>query len=190
MNNFFLKNRKTLILSILFIISGCSISPPKPGITTTVGGIKIYSNTADLQSSFLKSSNSSEHFCDSRIADTVDTASNSIGLGASFAGKDESVSEGSSRNAIALGGRSPAVLITREVMYRTCEMIMNLGLSKEEALALYIQTLNLVISVSQEDTNNGTSSIASSIAAPIQNTNSTPAAQTRRDDSSSDDPDS
>jgi hypothetical protein len=169
MNRFFSKNRLALILSTLFAITGCSVTPPTPSITDSLGGVKVYSTTSAMQSSFVKSRNSREHFCDSRMSDVADTASASVGLGASVIGKSESLNEGASRGAVSLGGRSPAVLITREVMYRTCEMVMNLDLNKKEALDLYIQTLNLVKSVAQSDTAVGTTSIVG--VAPVDNIN-------------------
>jgi hypothetical protein len=172
----------------LFAVTGCSVTPPKPGITASLDGIKIYSSTSDMQSSFLKSRNSGEHFCDSRMSDVADTESASVGLGVSVVGKSESVNDGASRGAVSLGGRSPAVLITREVMYRTCEMVMNLDLNKKEALDLYIQTLNLVKSVAQSDTAVGTTSIVG--VAPVENINTpVPAASssTTTDQDSDDD---
>jgi hypothetical protein len=175
MNTFFYKNRLAFILTTLLAITGCSVTPHKPSISASLDGIKIYSTSSDMQSSFVKSRNSGEHFCDSRMSDVADTESASVGLGASIIGKSESINEGASRGAVSLGGRSPAVLITREVMYRTCEMVMNLNLDKKEALALYIQTLNLVKSVAQSDTALGAASMVGS--APVENTNiSVPAA--------------
>jgi hypothetical protein len=188
MNTFFYKNRLAFILTTLFAVTGCSVTPPKPGITASLDGIKIYSSTSDMQSSFLKSRNSGEHFCDSRMSDVADTESASVGLGVSVVGKSESVNDGASRGAVSLGGRSPAVLITREVMYRTCEMVMNLDLNKKEALDLYIQTLNLVKSVAQSDTAVGTTSIVG--VAPVENINTpVPAASssTTTDQDSDDD---
>jgi hypothetical protein len=186
MNTFFSKNRLALILSTLFVVTGCSVSPPKPGITASLSGMTIYSTTSDMQSSFLKSHNSEEHFCDARMSDVADTESASVGLGVSVIGKSESVNEGTSRGAVSLGGRSPAVLITRELMYRTCEMVMNLNLDKKEALALYIQTLNLVKSVAQSDTAVGVASMVGS--ASVVNTN-TPAPAASNSTSVDQDPD-
>jgi hypothetical protein len=188
MNTFFYKNRLAFILTTLFSVTGCSVTPPKPSITDSLGGVKVYSTTSAMQSSFVKSRNSGEHFCDSRMSDVADTESASVGLGASIIGKSESINEGASRGALALGGRSPAVLITREVMYRTCEMVMNLDLNKKEALDLYIQTLNLVKNVAQSDTAVGTTSIVG--VAPVDNINTpVPAASssTTTDQDSDDD---
>ncbi|MFT5453335.1 MAG: hypothetical protein ACI9N9_002841 [Enterobacterales bacterium] len=168
MNTFPYKYRLALILSTLFVITGCSVAPPKPGISASLDGLIIYSATSDMQSAFLKSSSSGEHFCDSRMSDVADTESVSVGLGYSAVGLSEGINEGASRGAVSLGGRSPAVLITREVMYRTCEMVMNLDLNKKEALDLYIHTLNLVKSVALSDTGTGTASIVGS--APTEDT--------------------
>jgi hypothetical protein len=186
----------TLVIGALIAVTGCA-TPPKPSITANFGGIRIYSTGADQQSSFLKQNNSGEYFCDSRASDVADTASNGIGLSASEFGSKEGISESHSRGAVALGGRSPAVLITREVMYRTCEIVMNLALDKKEALDLYIKTLNLVQSISKNDTNSGTSSISDSTSAqeikmidtttPVSQKSIKDSVESKDDDSSDDD---
>lgn len=165
---FLCKYRFVLIIFIFFAVTGCSVAPPKPSVTTSLKGLTIYSSTSDRQSAFLKSRESEEHFCDSRLSDVADTESKSIGFGFSGVGNSESINDGASRGAVSLGGRSPAVLITREVMYRTCEMVMNLDLTKEEAVELYVHTLDLVKSVAQSDTSTGTASIVGS--APLGDT--------------------
>jgi hypothetical protein len=43
-----------------------------------------------------------------------------------------------------MNGRSPAVLITRELFYRLCETYTNFNLTKEEALPLFQKVLDLV----------------------------------------------
>jgi hypothetical protein len=161
---FVLTPRTGLMLGALITATGCA-TPPKPSVTASFGGMKIYSTTADMQSSFMKNVNSGEHFCDSRASDVADTESVGIGISGSMTGEKAGVSDSASSGAVALGGRSPNVLITREVMYRTCEMVMNLTLDKEEALDLYIKTLDLVKSLAQNDTNAGTSSIVGSASA-------------------------
>ncbi len=46
-----------------------------------------------------------------------------------------------------LGGRSPAVLIARELMYRACEAARNYGLSKTEYLDLYQKNLAAITQI-------------------------------------------
>ena len=43
-----------------------------------------------------------------------------------------------------LTGRTPGVLMTRELFFRLCEFSRNYDLTKEEAKALYVQTLQTV----------------------------------------------
>ena len=156
----------TPLLVAFMAVTGCTAAPPRPNIMDSVGGIKIYSSTSDLQFSFLKERTSNEYFCDSRPSDVADTSVNNIGLSASTAGAREGIVGGSSRGAIDLGGRSPAVLITREMMYRACEMIMNLHLNKKEALELYMETLSSVVKVAKFDSNSGNEPNVSSTPTP------------------------
>lgn len=153
----------TLVASLIFL-TACSIPPNKP-IISNANGVKIYSSTADRQSTFIKDHGSLERICAARVADVADTKSEAAGLSLGVIGKSEAVSDGASQGAISLGGRSPSVLITRELMYRTCETIMNLNLSKTEALQLYLQTLKATVSISQSQTNSGTTSIRSTLPA-------------------------
>lgn len=45
---------------------------------------------------------------------------------------------------IEMAGRTPTVLMTRELFFRLCEFTRNQQLSKDEALALYQKTLDIV----------------------------------------------
>lgn len=169
MNLLLKKIHLVLLFSAILVITGCSTATPKPTITDNFNGIHIYSTTSQIQSSFLKDKGSNQHFCDARGSDVADTHSDGFGISAALVGKNEGISESSSHGAVALGGRSPAVLITREVMYRTCEMIMNLDLDNEVALDLYIKTLELVTTLVKNDTNIGTAALLG--AAQVQNVN-------------------
>ncbi len=161
--------RFTIILMISFI-TGCAIAPSIEPTVSDFKGIHIYSTTADQQSTIMKDHNSTERFCLARGADVADTES--AGVGASFGinSKNESLTDGSSRGAVTLGGRNPAVLITRELMYRTCEIIMNLNLTKEESLKLFAETLNASVTISQNQTNSGVAAISAN-ALPEGNIN-------------------
>ncbi|MCP3673924.1 MAG: hypothetical protein GY829_05580 [Gammaproteobacteria bacterium] len=144
-------------LNIIFIISsitGCAMPIVDPEISN-FKGIRIYSTTADQQSTIMKDHNSTERFCLSRGTDVADTESAGIGASLGIGSQNEGISEGSSVGAIDLGGRNPAVLITRELMYRTCEMMMNLNLSKKESLKLFAETLNASVTIAQSQTDSG-----------------------------------
>jgi len=144
-------------MSLLFV--GCSIQPVEPTISVSKG-IRIYSSSADQQATFMKDHDSTERFCLARGADVADTESTGLGATFGLADRNESLTDSVSKGAVDLGGRNPAVLITRELMYRTCEMIMNLNLSKEEALKLFTQTLNASVTVSQNQTDSGAAALS------------------------------
>ena len=56
----------------------------------------------------------------------------------------------------ALGGRSPAVLISREIMYRTCELYVNGRMSKEESISIFKSSLDRVVEVTKAQIAQGT----------------------------------
>ncbi|MCP4411281.1 MAG: hypothetical protein GY808_01720 [Gammaproteobacteria bacterium] len=154
---------KFKLFNLIFMISfitGCAMPPPIDPTVSDLKGIRIYSTNADQQSTIMKDHNSTERFCLARGADVADTESDGIGASFGVGSKNESLSDGSSRGAVDLGGRNPAVLITRELMYRTCEMMMNLNLTKEESLKLFAKTLNASISISQSQTDSGVAALS------------------------------
>ncbi len=168
----------SLIIMMVFI-TGCTMAPTGPTVTVSQG-VRIFSTTADQQSTLMKDHDSTERFCLARGADVADTESAGIGATVGLKSNSDNLSEGSSRGAIDLGGRNPAVLITRELMYRTCEIIMNLNLTKEESLKLYSQTLNASITISQNQTSSGVAAISG---------NALPEVITKDSDSTNDDDD-
>ena len=154
---------KSIAISLsVLLLTGCAIQPMEPKISVA-NGIRIYSTTSEIQLTFMKDHGTDERMCVSRGSDVADTESTSLGLSYGNTIDDESVSEGSSKAAVNLGGRSPSVLIIRELMFRACELTMNLNLSKEEALELYHKTLNSVSIVSQFQSGSGVNANALSI---------------------------
>ncbi len=165
----------------LFFSSGCSIQQPEPTVTFAKG-LRIYSTTAYQQSTMMKDHGSAERFCLARGTDVAETERTGVGASFGFADNNEDLSESSSIGAAGLGGRNPAVLITRELMYRTCEMIMNLNLSKEDALELYVKTLEASVTLSKTQTGTGTSETAPSTEQPAETSTSTTTSSTDSDD--------
>lgn len=59
--------------------------------------------------------------------------------------KDKQVSDSEDSEEVELAGRTPAVLISRELFFRACEFSSNYQLTKDEAKALYMKTLEGVL---------------------------------------------
>ncbi|KKO47567.1 hypothetical protein VT06_16325 [Arsukibacterium sp. MJ3] len=55
-----------------------------------------------------------------------------------------SIGDTATKGAATLGGRSPAVLMVRELLYRTCEFNMNNNDNPAESRAIYIETLRII----------------------------------------------
>jgi hypothetical protein len=62
-----------------------------------------------------------------------------------------------------MAGRTPALLMAREMFYRTCEFSTNFGLNKKEALSLFQQTLKTVGSVWATEAQNTTVTVGDTI---------------------------
>ena len=61
-----------------------------------------------------------------------------IGMGS------EGGNEGEDSTEAEMAGRTPAVLIAREMFYRACEFSTNFGLSQDQATQVYLKTLDAV----------------------------------------------
>lgn len=61
----------------------------------------------------------------------------------------EQASVSSQFDAVNLGGRSPAVLIVREILYRGCELAANHALTADQSLALFRESLDKIVQIAQ-----------------------------------------
>jgi hypothetical protein len=160
-------NYKNLFfVSLLLLLNGCATGPDQPFVSE-VQGIRVISHTTDLQSAFMKDRGSIEAICASRQGDVADTKSVGFGMNVSAVGQNDGVEEGSATGAVSLGGRSSTVLITRELMYRACELSMNLNLDKEEAINVYTQFLSAIVQISQSQMVQGDNGLASGAVLPF-----------------------
>jgi hypothetical protein len=104
------------------------------------GGIDIFTDLQNGVNYGIVPASSGDKLCRSPSPDALAGESDSTAL--SFMGDNLGADE--SFNVQALGGRSPEVLITRELMYRLCELTVNVHLSNEDALKLYDDTIGKI----------------------------------------------
>lgn len=113
-------------------------------------GFTVISYPESHRVAFLRRSGDIEHLC---AGPGIDVASSSLGgrsvglLG--IAGSKESIGTTHETVETGLGGRDPAVLIARELLFRTCETIMNNELPPEDAVELYKVTLDAIGTIAQ-----------------------------------------
>ena len=146
-----------LALAIAISASGCaSIADEPVPVSTPVVDERIVSSTSsvantlilDKQTNFVTctapqpdaSFNQGQQFRVSGLVATGTTNKDSGGLG-----------EGEESRETSLGGRSPAVLFSRDLFFRACEFSRNYELEKTEALDLYKTTLQAASTAFQNE---------------------------------------
>jgi len=144
-------NSKNLFLIGIssLVLNGCStIQTPKPQINKIGEDITTVTATAETTATTFKQKNSLKQMCAAPSPDATFNSSDSDSLSIALVNNSKNSSDGLG-NSMAEGGnemngRSPAVLITRELFYRLCETYTNFNLTKEEALPLFQKVLDLV----------------------------------------------
>ena len=153
-----------VLFSTVIFISGCgtidgAATPNKSGVTIyDRKGSDVIIEPTTGNSFLLTEQGVSDEFCMAPPPDMSDAK----GSGASLALKGVALSDNTSVSVATLGGRSPAVLISREILYRTCELYVNLRLKKEDAIALFKDSMSRVIDVTKAQIAQGTAAQFSS----------------------------
>lgn len=137
------------------LLSGCAATIPKPEIIQT-SDINALITTADHQVAYLKPFGSLGRMCGKRSADAVATDNSGVTLGFTVPGQAGSIGEESGRGEVTLGGRSPAVLITRELLYRACELTNNLNMNEQTTIHVYKMFLESLQIITKQHYNPGT----------------------------------
>jgi hypothetical protein len=149
--------RISFLLISIVVVSGCAIAPPKPHVQK-VNGLMVVSNTADVEGLIIKDRSSPEQMCAGRMVNVSDTSD--VSLGVSQGTTAESIGVGT--GMVSLGGINPAVHMTSELMYRACELSLNLNLDNNETAKIYDGVLAAIVTISGHySTSTGTKSVVS-----------------------------
>ncbi len=140
--------KQTVPAIVGVVLAGCGqVAELRPSTTSIEPGITL-SGTAALNHHILLTKDSSIHVCMAPPPDAVlnqeeegDFSFMTFGGGEEAAAEEEGTTEGE------MLGRTPAVLVTREIFYRLCELSRNYQLSKEEVLTLYRTALDGIVKV-------------------------------------------
>lgn len=154
-------SRFLLALAALLTLAACSSLPDQTQDqrVTQFGGETVVTWPADQNHMYLKNHQGKKRICRSTPPDFA--LSTSAGGTLSVGGpKSESVGMQESQSDLALGGRSPAVLIIRELMYRSCELTLNVSASDEKAEEIYFKTLEVVRQVAGSQNGSGSAPVA------------------------------
>ncbi len=152
------------------VLSSCAAFAPEspPSHLVDREGIDIVSTAGGRQLVYIKDKGVRERFCYGPGVDLALTQSSSTELGVPMPHGSTGVGRASGTGAMDLGGRSPAVLITREILYRACELTLNIEADGPTTLAIYGRLLGSLerIIASQQGSGAAAASVAPTIAPP------------------------
>ena len=137
------------LCAAMLTAAGCTdIYEPTPKITKIESAWMI-SDTASLSSTLVRTPKSDIVTCSEPQPDAAFNQGESADVNVSLisvGGGSDSSNDGQSESSeeTELAGRTPAVLMSRELFFRACEFSQNYKLSKDEALDLYNKTLEIV----------------------------------------------
>jgi len=133
-----MKNPIMVMLGVS-ILSACDTTGEFVNSYEAQPGLIMHSYSDDLQTAVVKQAGSSSKVCLEPSPDVGAGGGVQANLG--DAGGDRAdLSE--TRTVVSLGGRSDLTLVTRELMYRACELSVNNNLSPQETVAVYTTFLN------------------------------------------------
>jgi len=140
---------KFALMGLVLFLPACTSSFEPKVESVGLEGEAVISSLPSLSHTMVMKAGSTLHSCLGRGSDATfsqsDTGDVSISLvstGSSSGADNAGNSENSGETEMA--GRTPAVLMAREMFYRTCEFSNNYQLPKDEALKLYLQTMSAV----------------------------------------------
>lgn len=159
--------RFLLALSLPLVLTGCAYTAASKVQLIDRNGIDVSGMPEGHVTFILKDPKFPEKYCMAPAPDALVDRSTSLsvpklgpmggaasaaaGSGGDAPGKG-ALSIGSTANDMNLGGRSPTVLIVREVLYRFCEFSLNAELPKEDQIQLWRQLVPALISASLSGT--------------------------------------
>jgi hypothetical protein len=138
--------KNAFLLGVFIVLTGCSeIYQPKPTITP-VTDETVMSRTASLSNVYVLDKQTDFVTCAEPPPDAVFTQSDAADFSFSLVqlGGDDKGDNKEQSQEVSMVGRTPGVLMARELFYRACEFSRNYELSKEEAISLYRETLKTV----------------------------------------------
>lgn len=145
----------------LLVASGCAANPFEDRIdVASAGGLDVITYNSELDVAVQRANGAEGRYCLSPGTDAVPIQSGALALSDRQIGASGAAGDG----AATLGGRSPAVLIAREVMYRTCEFSLNNDMTPAQALSLYQQALSTVQAIAAAENQPGTQPVAEQAA--------------------------
>ena len=140
--------RKSMVIGAVILLAGCSSIYEPQLKSTSLGKEVVLSGTGSIGTTIVQDPSNLKKVCLGRGVEAAFEQSDSGSISVSLVSIGKSDAEGASNTEKAgeeeMTGRTPAVLITRELFYRACELSINSNLDKKEALEVFYKVLNVV----------------------------------------------
>jgi hypothetical protein len=155
-------NIAVMLFMFMFYFSGCSNKVPEP-VSKKIKDVEALILTDDHKVTYIKKRGGIDRFCSSPETDAVSSYEKGFSFGVNTIATSDGVGEQSGRSELGLGGRSPAVLISREFLYRACELSVNLNANSEDTISIYKMFLKSLENVVKNHFNQGTQPMSSNL---------------------------
>lgn len=179
--------RPILIACSACLLIGCSSLPSaSDGRSESLidrQGVDVVAADAGRQLTYFKDQGSQERFCHTPPPDFSRTAGSGTSVGLpTLAGGTAGIGSNLSKGSIDLGGRDPIVLISRELLYRACELATNTNADPATEREIYNKFLATLIEIAKSHTGQGAAPLASepAPAAPVSATPNVPKVKNSR----------
>ena len=174
--------RKLFWLPIILMVSGCGYFDFQPELQTeALNKSGVLYGTGSLHTTIYQDPNNLKKFCMGRGVEAVfkQSESGDIDISLVSVGNTDKESVGESENSgeEEMSGRTPAVLITRELFYRACELVINAQLDKKEAIQVFNNVLKVVGNGWQKESANTTISVGDKLTVTSTSTDNMSAAK-------------
>ena len=166
--------KKLFCFVVILMFSGCAGVDFTPKLDTEpMDKSGFVYGTGSLSTTIVQDPKNLQKFCLGRGGDAAFEQSESGDLAVSLVsiGKtsSESGEESESSGEEEMSGRTPAVLMTRELFYRACELMLNAQLDKNESIQIFNNVLKTVGQGWERESANTKVSVSDQLT--VQNTN-------------------
>lgn len=152
-------------LAFIFLLSAMNVSYAEDRkVLYDNHGIAVIESIVEEKISYVKAEGSKSAYCEGIGSDFVKYGGGGLSLGGSDKSAKGSVGVGDQHGIEDLGGRSAEVLITRELMYRACELSVNTNSDHDQSLAIYQMFLTSIEAIFQSSPSEGDAAQSSSLA--------------------------
>jgi hypothetical protein len=140
------------VILFLSVFSSCSTTVDHTSVDEVGKKDRISALTynASMRSIMVKGGHSIYKFCAQPEPDVGEAYSSGVHTGVKGVGTSEGAADETSTSVIGLGGRNSTLLLSREILYRVCEMGVNHNATYEQQSQAFFKALHALVLLGNE----------------------------------------